>query len=341
MYNLIVDKNIILTDNGEIIEQYENNNNALEGNIYIAKVKNVLKGMEASFVDIGEGKNALLKSNNFKVNDKIIVQVRKEPTNKKGAIVTEKIQLPGKYIVLLPTENYISISKKIVNEQEVIRLKGLVKNNINGYGAIIRTTAQNETEKILKEIDELTNLWNKIKIKNDTAPFLIYKEDIAEKVIKGLTDKNISKIITTNPNAISKILEKLKLSIPIEISNTNMKIQDIKKNNVWLKSGGYITINQTEALVAIDVNSGSYTGKDNLEVTAKKINKEATIEIAKQIRIRNLRGIIIIDYINLKSETTKNEIIELMEKETKKDRSKVEVYGFTKLNLLEMTRKHL
>lgn len=341
MYNLTIDNNIILSNNGEIIEQYENNQNLLEGNIYIGKIKNTLKGLEASFVDIGEERNALLKNNKYKANTNIIVQVKKEPTGRKGAIVTDKIQLPGKYIVLLPTEKYISVSKKIISAEEAARLKELVKNNIKGYGAIIRTTAENETDKILEEIDKLIECWDRIKTKNNIAPTLIYKENIAKKIIRGLTDKNISKITTNNKEEICKILQELELDIPVEESDTTAKTEDTTKKNVWLKSGGFITISHTEALIAIDVNSGSFTGKESLEDTAEKINKEATIEIAKQIRLRNLRGIIIIDYINLKSEEIKKEIIELMENEVKKDRSKVEVCGFTKLNLLEMTRKHM
>ena len=176
--------------------------------------------------------------------------------------------------------------------------------------------------------------------KDGKAPFLMYKENKIKQIIKGLTDKNISKIITNKKSEVLKILNELQLDIPIEEKDIYVK-ENFDKRTVWLKSGGYITIDCTEALVAIDVNSGSYTGKVDLETTSEKINKEATIEIAKQIRLRNLRGIIIVDYINLENETIKQEIIEIMQNEIKKDRSKVEIFGFTKLGLLELTRKKL
>lgn len=341
MYNLIVNDKIVLEENGEIIEQYEYNKNALEGNIYIGKVKNVLKGMEASFVDIGEAKNALLRSDKYTPNTSLIVQVKKEPTNMKGAIVSDKIQLSGKYIILLPTDKFISISNKIKNQEELKRLKNLVQSNLKEYGAIIRTAAQGETTEIIKEMHDLIELWKNLSKKEYKAPKLIYEEDRLKKVIKGLTDKNISKIITTKKNEVEKTLDALKLNIPIEEKESYIKTEDLRKRTVWLKSGGCIKIDETEALVAIDVNSGSYTGKDDFETTAEKINKEATIEIAKQIRLRNLRGIIIVDYINLESEKAKKEIVEILQNEIKKDRSKVEIFGFTKLGLLELTRKQL
>lgn len=341
MYNLIVDEKIILESNGEILEQYDYNENSIEGNIYFAKVKDVVKGMESSFVDIGREKNALLRNNNYKANTDLIVQVKKEETSKKGAIVTDKIQISGKYIILLPTEKFVSVSQKIENEEEQKRLKHLVETHLNGFGAIIRTSAENEEEQIIVEIKELLEKWNSIQSKAENVPSLLHKEDALAKILKGLTDKNISKIITTKKERVKEVLEKLELDILIEEAKTNFKAEDLTKKQVWLKSGGFIVIEQTEALVSIDVNSGSYTGKEDFETTAEKINKEAAIEISKQIRLRNLRGIIVVDYINLKNEMVKKEIVELMKIESKKDRSKVEIYGFTELGLLEITRKQL
>ena len=341
MYNLIINEKIILEQNGEIIEQYDNSKKETEGNIYLAKVKTVLNAMEESFVDIGTGKNALLRSKEYKPNTKLIVQVKKSAIGRKGAIVTDKIQIRGKYIILLPTEKYVSISNKITNIEEQKRLKMLVQNNIKEYGAIIRTLAENEEKRIIQEINELSNLWNQIKAKANILPELLYEENQIEKVIKGLTEKNISKIITDNLEETKKIIKKLNIKIPIEMGENYIKPENTEKRIVWLKSGAYITIDNTEALVAIDVNSGSYTGKGDFEQTAEKINKEASVEIAKQIRLRNLRGIIIIDYINMCCETTKQDILEIMEREIKKDRSKVDIYGFTKLGLLEISRKQL
>jgi len=343
MYNLVIKDKIMLIDedSGELIEQYDYNENAINGNIYMAKVKRVVKGLDSSFLDIGEGKNALLRNTNYSVNSNVIVQVKKEPTETKGAIVTDKIQIPGKYIILLPTENYITVSSKINDEKEINRLKELVKSNIDGYGVIVRTSAKNEEEKIVNEIKQLIDKWKWISSNILNVPQLLYKENIIKKVLLGLNDKNISKIITYKVELVKHILNELGLNIPIEEKEIYIKTLDIYKRTVWLKSGASIKIDITEALIAIDVNSGSFIGRNDFETTAETINREATIEIAKQIRLRNLRGIIIIDYINLKSEIAQKEIIDLMKQEIKKDRSKVEVFGFTKLGLLEMTRKEI
>lgn len=339
-YNLVINDNILLMHQNEIIEQYENYEDLLVGNIYIGKVKTVVNGMEASFIDIGENRNALLKSNKYKSNSNIIVQVKKDPVGKKGAIVTDKIQLPGKYVILLVTEKFISVSRKITNVEESTRLKNLVKENLKDYGVIIRTLAENETEKIILELQELIKLWENLKKVDYIVPSLIYKDNFIKKIIKGLTDKNILSIKTDRKEIVKNILDELNLSIPIE-EDEFIKLENLNKKNIWLKCGGYIAIEETEALIVIDVNSGSYIGKENLEDTAQKINIEATIEIAKQIRLRNLRGIIIIDYINIENDENKSKIIEVMKKETQKDRTKVDVYGFTKLGLLEIVRKKI
>ena len=297
--------------------------------------------MESSFVNIGEQKNALLRNNIYSANDNIIVQVKKESIGRKGAIVSDKIQLAGKYIVLLPTEKFISVSKKIENEDEKIRLKNLVKNILGEYGAIIRTEAQNETEKIEDDIAELIEKWNTIKSKAVKAPSLIYEEKQIVKIIKDLTDKRIERILTTRKPEVKDALNELNFNIPIEEVEEYTDIADLDKKTIWLKSGGFITIEKTEALIAVDVNSGSYIGKMNFEETAEKINEEATVEIAKQIRLRNLRGIIVIDYINLNSDIARQKIIEIMKNEVKKDRGKVDVYEFTELGLLELTRRSI
>lgn len=351
VYNLIIDKNenIILTENGNIVEKYKPDN-SIEGNIYIGRVKNKLKGMQVCFVDIGEERNAFLQYNseNYepKVNEKLVVQVTKKPIGDKGAIVTQKIKLTGKYIVLLPTEKHIAISQKITDIEEIERLKKLLKENLSGYGAIIRTNAQNETDEIIKDINILINIWQKINIIQDDCPVLIYKsEEFIKKFIKNITEKNIEEIIvgSSEKSKVDDILKELDFNIKIKIEEKDMEneIKKLNRKKVWLKSGGFIIIETTEALNVIDVNSGGYTGRTNMEKTAEKINKEATLEIARQIRLRNLRGIIIIDYINIKNVNIKNEIIDIMKKETMNDRTKVDILGFTRLGLLEMTRKEI
>ena len=194
------------------------------------------------------------------------------------------------------------------------------------------------------------------KKKKKKVPRLIYKsQDIIEKMLMDLADKNLTKVIvndSTDYNQINNIKNENKeysnLQISVKGENSIFEIYDLenqinKMNNrkIWLKCGGFITIDKTEALTAIDVNTGKYTGNKTMEDTVFKVNKEATIEIAKQLRLRDIGGIIIIDYIDMQKEEDKKEIEQLLEKELKKDRSKTQVEGFTKLDLIEMTRKHI
>ena len=260
----------------------------------------------------------------------------------------------------MPNTDIITISQKIENKQEQQRLIDIVKQNLsNGNGAIIRTSAENKDEKtIIEDIKKIEKKWDKILKTNvnpdDNKPKLIYKaEDIIEKMLIDLTDKKINKIIVNNKEEYIR-LEKIKKenteysNIEIEQSKNVFTKYDIQKQiekiddrKIWLKCGAFITIDKTEALTAIDVNTGKYTGKNDLEETVCKVNKEATIEIAKQLRLKDIGGIIIIDYIDMKKEEHKKDIENLIKQELKKDRAKTQVEGFTKLDLMELTRKHI
>ena len=253
----------------------------------------------------------------------------------------------------------ITISQKIDDITERKRLLKVVEEVLpNNCGAIIRTSAaKKEKEKIETEIKELYNKWVEIKenSKNiQVIPRLIYKNNnILKKMLIDLTDKTILHIFVNTielKDKVLKILQETKRP-NIELLLINEKemhslydIQNqIEKTNsrkIWLKCGGFITIDKTEALTAIDVNSGKYIGTKNLEQTVYIVNKEATIEIAKQLKLRDIGGIIIIDYIDMKEKENQDKIINLLKEELKKDRSKTQIMGFSKLNLLEMTRKH-
>lgn len=377
------EKDIALVENGNLIEYYKENSNIErnEGNIYVGIIKDVVEGMQAAFVDIGTDKNSFIHikdmlpkidetvrkyDNNTNIKDiaqkgkKILVQVKKDSNEKKGARVSTHINLPGKYIALMPNTDIITISQKIENKQEQQRLIDIVKQNLsNGNGAIIRTSAENKDEKtIIEDIKKIEKKWDKILKTNvnpdDNKPKLIYKaEDIIEKMLIDLTDKKINKIIVNNKEEYIR-LEKIKKenteysNIEIEQSKNVFTKYDIQKQiekiddrKIWLKCGAFITIDKTEALTAIDVNTGKYTGKNDLEETVCKVNKEATIEIAKQLRLKDIGGIIIIDYIDMKKEEHKKDIENLIKQELKKDRAKTQVEGFTKLDLMELTRKHI
>lgn len=395
MYEVIVNKQentktIMLLENKIIVEKYEESieTSKTEGNIYLGKVQNVLPGMQAAFIDIGESKNtfihlkdllpkidtksvgnidASLENNNsqnikklIKPGMPILVQVKKDSTNKKGARVSTHISIPGKYIVFMPNAEFITVSQKIEAEEEKKRLINLVQNLLpKGSGAIIRTSSENKDEDtIKKDIEALIEEWQKIENEKSNIneyPRLLYKNDgILKKLFIDMIEKKIDKIIVNEKSVYDDVVDTLK-----SIDNTNIKIElqedknlieeycltsqmeKIQNRKVWLKCGGFITIDKTEALTAIDVNSGKYVGTKDLEQTVYTVNKEATKEIAKQLRLRDIGGIVVIDYIDMKLVENRNKIEKLLETELKKDRSKTQVIGFTKLNLLEMTRKHI
>lgn len=390
MTKILVQKNkekkeIALVENGKLIEYYDESKNEdrNEGNIYIGIVKDIIKGMQSAFVDIGTEKNSFIhlkdilpkvdetkghkieKTDIFKVikpKQKILVQVKKDSNSKKGARVSTHINLPSKYIVLMPNTNIVTASQKIENKEEQARLIKLVRENLSKEnGAVIRTSAEGKTEEIIEDIKKIENTWQNIiqtSINpNENEPELLYKsKDIIEKILMDLMNQNIEKIIVNNnkekekiENIIKENKEYKNIKVEMKKQGNLFEIYDIEKQikksqnrKVWLKCGGFITIDNTEALTAIDVNTGKFTGtNNNLQSTILKVNEEATIEIAKQLRLRDIGGIIIIDYIDMENNKDKEKIIKLMNQELKKDRTKSQVEGFTKLDLMELTRKHI
>ena len=375
---------IALIEDEKLTEYYEDEiqETRKEGNIYIGIVKDIVKGMQSAFVDIGSDKNSFIHLKDIlpkidetkekidnsiditkvvKPNQKLLVQVKKDSTEKKGARVSTHINLPGKYIALMPNTDIITISQKIEDKKEQERLIKLVKENLSkGNGAVIRTSAKGKTEEIIKDIKKVEEKWeNIIKTSVDPnlqKPELLYtSEDLLEKMLIDLADQKIDEIIVNTEKEAKKI-EKYKKENE-ELKNTKIiiektenifsrsdlekQIEKMQNRKIWLKCGGFITIDKTEALTAVDVNTGKYTGTKDLEQTIYKVNKEATIEIAKQLRLRDIGGIIIIDYIDMKNEDNKKQIEQLLKEELKKDRSKTQVEGFTKLDLMELTRKHI
>ena len=382
-------KIVALVENGKMVEKYDEDekHRRLEGNIYIGRVENILYGMQAAFVNIGEGKNTFIHirdiipkasnetgnkdevlskhdiKNYLRVGMPILVQVKKDSTNKKGARVSTHISLSGRFVVLMPNAEFITVSQKIEDVKEKERLKKIVKTNIpEGYGAIVRTSAigKNETQissDIQMLVSKLKDILDKYeKTKNTKCkPQLIYKnEGIVNRLLVDLIDQKITKIWTNSDEELKKIedmvkntnnQEKVKIELKkdnlLSLYDLNSQIEKMEKRKIWLKCGGFITIDKTEALTAIDVNSGKYIGSKDLEQTVFVVNKEASIEIAKQIRLRDIGGIIIIDYIDMEKQETKNKIAEILKENLKKDRSKTQIIGFTPLDLLEMTRKHM
>ena len=383
MYNILIDKQkentvVAVVQDGELAELYneKNTEKRLEGNIYLGKIKNIIPGMQSAFIDIGEEKNALVhikdiipKASNVtgnvyedtskydiakivKPGDEILVQVKRDCNEQKGPRVTKDIKINGKFVILMPFSNFITISQKIQNEDEIKRLKSIVKEKLpEGFGVIIRTASEGKNkEEIANEIHLLLNFWNNLlqranEIKNkNLAPVKIYDNDgIVGKIITDLAENNLENVYT-NDEKIAELFETMKDKIIIQkdvLDKFEVKNKMNLERKIWLSCGGFITIDKTEALTAIDVNSGKFTGNKNLERTVLKVNREATKEIAKQIRLRDIGGIIIIDYIDMEDEKDKEDIRNYIIECFKQDRSKVQVLEFTKLGLLEITRKHI
>lgn len=378
------ERKMALLENGKLIEYYIEEEKSIrkEGNIYIGIVKDIIKGMQAAFVDIGTEKNSFIHlkdvldkvdeskenlntkidiSSVIKVGQKLLVQVKKDSNLQKGARVSTHINLPSKYIALMPNTDIVTISQKITDTKEQERLVKLVKENLSkGNGAIIRTSAIGKEQEIIEDIKNIEAKWKKIEtsFKNDKGnkPKLIAKsENIVEKMLIDLPENSIQKITINNKKDYEKMLEfkekkSYLKSTEIELIedqdildkyDIEKEIAKLENRKIWLRCGGFITIDKTEALTAIDVNTGKYTGTKNVEQTIYKVNEEATIEIAKQLRLRDIGGIIIIDYIDMKDEKNKEKIETLLKERLKKDRTKTQVEGFTKLDLMEMTRKHI
>ena len=389
MLEILINRNqegreIALVENGRLIEYYidEEETTRKEGNIYVGVVKDIIKGMQAAFVDIGTEKNSFIHLKDIlnkvdetkgqeqqteeinkvlKKGQKLLVQVKKDSNLQKGARVSTHINLPSKYIALMPNTDIITVSQKIEDKKEQERLIKLVKENIGkGNGAIIRTSAEGKEQEIIEDIKNVERKWQKIKESYNeykgNNPILIEKsQSIVEKMIIDLAENSIDKIIVNSQKDYKKIqefknqnnyfsntvLELKENSNVFEKYNLKNEIEKIENRKIWLNCGGFITIDKTEALTAIDVNTGKYTGNQNLEQTIFKVNQEATIEIAKQLRLRDIGGIIIIDYIDMKDESNKEKIEELLKEKLRNDRAKTQVEGFTKLDLMEMTRKHI
>ncbi|NLY78023.1 MAG: Rne/Rng family ribonuclease [Tissierellia bacterium] len=366
-----------IVEENKLVEFYidHDDKDQLVGNIYRGRVVNVLQGMEAAFVDIGHDKNAYLDLKNaltrktpskegmsirdvVKVGQEIIVQVLKEPTEMKGAKITANITLPGRFIVLTPYSEKISISRKIIDEDEISRLKNIgEKIRQESMGMIFRTSSKYIGKDLLEEeYINLIDIFKKIERERNflPCPKLIYKEmDLSEKVIRDSYSDKIDKIIVNNKDKYNRLLQLEDVFFPglkekmlfqedfsIDYEESIMKgIKMALDRKVDLKCGGSVVIDETEALTVIDVNTGKFTGNINLKDTVVKTNLEAAEEIARQIRLRNLTGIIIIDFIDMKDDRDVNLVMERLEEHLNKDKNKANIIGITKLGLVELTRR--
>lgn len=388
---LIVDANpymlrVVLIENGRAAEMYieRRSSDRLVGNIYKGRVQNVLPGMNAAFVEIGEEKNAFLYTGDVyqlyldgdrldvagdkkKINDilkngqSIMIQIVKEPSGTKGARAGTHISLPGHTLVFMPDTDFIGISKRITDDEERSRLKTIIdKYRPNGGGVIVRTSAEGRDEDAIRsDLDALVDVWKNIKSAYNTAraPKLIHQEEsLTSRTIRDLMKVDVRRLVVNDRAQYEQLLSIaeeidpcMKERIELRDGEHNLfeslgiekEIDNALARKVWLKSGAYLVIDQTEALVSIDVNTGKNVGDASLNRTIVETNCEAAVEIAHQMRLRDLSGIIIIDFIDMEDKSDRETVVSKLKEALRSDRTRSVVLGMTELGLVEVTRKKL
>ncbi|MCB4792664.1 MAG: Rne/Rng family ribonuclease [Elusimicrobia bacterium] len=342
------------------------------GNIYKGRVEAILPGISSAFVNIGFGKNAYLnihdvvcENRSARIEDKIqkkkeiLVQVEKEPISTKGPRITMDVSLPGRYLVLMPFSKDIGISRNIESREERSRLKGII-NEIKpeNFGLIVRTEAEEASKDELKrEVKYLTRLWNSISSRYNSAktPSLIHKDlGLVFQTLRDYLTEDVEIVLIDSKKEYEEVLDFIKIIAPeligkIKLYTTKTPVfkafkieEEIKKlhsNKVKLPSGGYIIIQEAESLCAIDVNTGSFTGQRSQEETVTITNVEAAKEVARQLRLRNIGGIIVIDFIDMKRAKNKQKVLSELTVSVKGDKAKIKILPITSLGLVEMTRE--
>jgi ribonuclease E len=388
----VTDKLMVITEHGErdqiavlegreLVQHYVTRIGArsMVGNVYLGRVQNVLPGMEAAFIDIGRGRNAVLYAGevNYSPEDlegsppriekvlrpgqSVLVQVTKDPIGGKGARLTAQISVPGRYLVLVPNSDVTGISRRLP-EEERKRLKAIYKKiRPEGHGLIVRTAAEGATEEeLVADLGRLLAEWAEIekRAKKAKAPALLYEEpELTVRVVRDLfTDEEFRELVTDSPRVYQIVTDYLRQADPDLLPKVRLHegplpvfeeyhiVEQIHKGldrKVWLPSGGYIVIDRTEALTVIDVNTGKSVGKTNLEETVVNTNLEAAREIARQLRLRDIGGMIVIDFIDMLLEQNKKKVIETLREALAQDKTRSQVFDISPLGLLEVTRKRV
>jgi ribonuclease E len=370
----------VLEDN-VLVEHYvaRDQEASLIGNVYLGRVQNVLPSMEAAFVDIGRGRNAVLYSGEvdwdgvetgnqprrielaLKPGDRVLVQVTKDPVGHKGARLTSQISLPGRYLVYVPGGSMNGISRKLPDNERA-RLKRILKEVLpESAGVIVRTAAEGATEEQLtRDVQRLTSQWDHIQRSQESgqAPSLLHSEpDLLVKIVRDVFNEDFTKMIIQGADAESTIrgylesvapdlLERVETyggeQDPFDEIRITEQIEKALDRKVWLPSGGSLVIDRTEAMTVVDVNTGKFIGSGgNLEETVTKNNLEAAEEIVRQLRLRDIGGIIVIDFIDMVLESNRDLVLRRLVECLSRDRTKHQVAEITSLGLVQMTRKKL
>ncbi|TFC84004.1 Rne/Rng family ribonuclease [Cryobacterium cheniae] len=372
-------------EDGVLVEHYvaKNQDASLIGNVYLGKVQNVLPSMEAAFVDIGRGRNAVLYSGEvdwdaaavnsgnssqarrielaLKPGDKVLVQVTKDPIGHKGARLTSQVSLPGRYLVYVPNGSMNGISRKLPDTERA-RLKKILKEVLpENVGVIVRTAAEGATdEQLTLDVNRLTSQWASIARQVDTvqAPALLHSEpDLLIKIVRDVFNEDFQKMVISGEESREVIEAYLRQVAPDLVERVERyegendafdeyriseQIEKALDRKVWLPSGGSLVIDRTEAMTVVDVNTGKFVGSGgNLEETVTKNNLEAAEEIVRQLRLRDIGGIIVVDFIDMVLETNRDLVLRRMLECLSRDRTKHQVAEVTSLGLVQMTRKKL
>ncbi|WP_315671576.1 Rne/Rng family ribonuclease [Clostridium sp. 19966] len=353
-----------MKENGILVDCFleEEEKNPYPGQVYKGVIKNIVPAIKGAFVDIGLEKNAFLymegkyEKKNIRKNDEVIVEVVKEELGDKGAKITTAFTIPGRYCVIMTDNNFVSFSSKIYDED----FKKYILSNINKpeeIGIKIRTNAQSiNVEDINKEIDELYAAYKKItaKAKYSIKPELLYDAGgVLLRTLRDNVDASTKRIVLDSQKDYEKVMEFIEDKADIisevkyydghcslfDLENIEKQILHLRSSRVNLKCGGYIIIDKTEAMYVIDVNSGKNVSPSQLEKTAFCTNMEAAAEAARQIRLRNLSGIIVIDFVDMHLEENKSKVIEVIRNGFSGDKNKTVIFPFTELGLIQIARR--
>jgi ribonuclease E len=366
-------------EDDQIVEHYvaRDEDRSIVGNVYLGRVQNVLPGMEASFVDIGESRNGVLYAGEvgiagdegdevprietvLKSGQSILVQVTKDPMRAKGARLTALVSLAGRHLVLVPNAKSTGVSRRL-SDRERTRLRDIVADiRPAEHGLIVRTAAEGASrEDLQRDLDRVVETWEAIRKKAQgvKAPALVYEEpELEMRVVRDLFNRDVSRCVVDDAGLAEKLRGYVASSSPdlgerievydgvLPIFEEHRVIEQIRKSldrKVWLPSGGHLVIDRTEAMTVIDVNTGKFVGKSNLEETVFRTNKEAAVEVGRQLRLRDIGGIIVIDFIDMEDLENRDEVIKLFRKELTRDRTRTQVFDISPLGLVQMTRKNV
>lgn len=333
----------------------------LVGSIFKGKVNNVVRGLQAAFVDLGLEQNAFLylrEQEQLSEGESVLVQVTKDARGSKGPSVTRELTLPGRYLVLMPFSDMVGLSKKLTDKDNRTRLRNLVEEaRPDNMGFVVRTAAAEASdEQILDDMRMLAASWRVVwaRAQHSRHPQLLYRElSLPVRIVRDYVKAEVERIIIDDESVCQRVRELLdmasnhKVSVEYYADSEDIfsklgfteQIDGISDRKVWLECGGYLVFDYTEAMTVIDVNSGKYSGSGTLEGTVMEINRQAAQEIALQLQLRDIGGIIIIDFIDMHTPEDRQELLALLRRAFADDAMKPKVQGITNLNLVEVTRR--